>query len=257
MDRAKFYDALRSSTVLFGRRLKAGQVEGMEMLLDVWAEYYADDPLEWLAYNLGTAYRETGATMQPIVEWGGRSYFNRYDIQYNPHKARELGNVYPGDGFRYRGEGHVQNTGRRNARKASQELNAAFNLGIDLEKNPSKRGDQFISAHSLFMGNREGWWTGRGLGRYIDPPTKIDFVNARRVVNGTDKARLIAGYARAFLVALEAAGGRPTVDAPDIPDDPVIPAPPDVPEEELLPPPQPPQSGFFVALMQFLGRLFT
>lgn len=44
----------------------------------------------------------------------------------NPRKARELGNTEPGDGFKYRGGGILQTTGR-----------AAYRaLGVDFENNP-------------------------------------------------------------------------------------------------------------------------
>jgi putative chitinase len=48
----------------------------------------------------------------------------------NPRKSRELGNIQPGDGFRYRGNGVLQTTGRSNHRR----MGAA--CGIDFEGNP-------------------------------------------------------------------------------------------------------------------------
>ncbi|MGE5049439.1 MAG: peptidoglycan-binding protein [Deltaproteobacteria bacterium] len=48
----------------------------------------------------------------------------------NPRKARELGNTQPGDGFRYRGNGVLQTTGRGNHAR----LGAA--CGVDFEGNP-------------------------------------------------------------------------------------------------------------------------
>jgi hypothetical protein len=65
---------------------------------------------------------------------------------------------------------------------------------------------------SLFLGNKEGWWTGTDLADFIDGVDEADakdlreFVNARRLVNGTDKAEKIAGYALIFVRALKAAG---------------------------------------------------
>lgn len=40
-------------------------------------------------------------------------------------------------------------------------------------------------------------FTGVGLPRYIRG-SRCDYVNARRIVNGTDRASLIAGYAKEF-----------------------------------------------------------
>lgn len=48
----------------------------------------------------------------------------------NPHKANELGNTEPGDGFRYRGNGVLQTTGRDAHRRMGQKC------GLDFEGNP-------------------------------------------------------------------------------------------------------------------------
>lgn len=225
MDRKAFYDALRTGP-LYASGLSQGVVEGFENLLDVWEKHFPSDPLNWLAYNLATAYHETARTMQPITERGARSYFDKYDP--GTRLGTVLGNTVKGDGYRFRGEGHVQNTGRRNAAFATKRLNEVFGLGIDLVADPDKRGDPFISAMSLFLGNKEGWWTGKDLADYIDDVDEGDaedlreFVNARRIVNGTDKATTIGNYAIVFERALKAAGHAPIGKA-----DPMPPAPQD------------------------------
>lgn len=48
----------------------------------------------------------------------------------NPHKAHELENTEPGDGFRYRGNGILQTTGRGAHRRMGQKC------GLDFEGNP-------------------------------------------------------------------------------------------------------------------------
>lgn len=45
---------------------------------------------------------------------------------------------------------------------------------------------------------REGWFTGKRLGLYIVEAQPPDYVNARRVVNGTDHAQEIATMAAEF-----------------------------------------------------------
>ena len=208
MNRKAFYDALRSSG-LFPNGISTSQFQGMENLLNVWDKYFSRDSDFLLAYNLGTAFHETARTMQPIMERGPVSYFNKYEP--GTRIGNMLGNTVKGDGYRFRGEGHVQNTGRRNATVATKRINELFGLGIDLVKNPEKRGDPFISAISLFLGNKEGWWTGKDLLDYIDGVPESDaeelreFTNARRVVNGTDKAATIAAYALKFHKAITAA----------------------------------------------------
>ena len=208
MDRAKFYNKVRGT--LFRGSISAEQFAGMENLLDVWDQYYSDQRIDNLSYNLATTYHETARKMQPIYEYGPRSYFNKYDA--GTRLGRILGNTVKGDGYRFRGAGHVQNTGRRNAKVATERLNKAFNLGVDLVKNPDKRLDPFISAHSLFLGNLQGWWTGKGLDKYLDDDDRDefnDYMRARYVVNGTDKRSTIAGYAVRFENALREAGYKP------------------------------------------------
>lgn len=48
----------------------------------------------------------------------------------NPRKAKELGNTQPGDGYRYRGGGVLQTTGRANYRRMGQKC------GVDFEAHP-------------------------------------------------------------------------------------------------------------------------
>ncbi|MEO0496903.1 MAG: hypothetical protein AAF141_05965 [Pseudomonadota bacterium] len=203
IDRATYFDALRNDP--FNGSLSQAQVDGMNALLDVWEEHYANREgfvaLE-LDYNMGTAFHETAFTMQPIHERGDPSYFLRYDVMGNAQKAAELGNTAPGDGFKFRGAGHVQNTGRRNARFSSDRLNEEFGLKIDFEANPDLRLDPILSAHCLFLGNHEGWWTGVELRAAIQTESWKD---DRRVVNGTDKWQAIGNYAQAFRAARIAA----------------------------------------------------
>ncbi len=282
MDREKFYAALRKSgSGLFVSGLSQSQVNGLERLLDTWANYYAADPIEFLAYDLATSYHETGATMQPITENlnysadGLRRTFPKY---FTPDQAAAYarqpqrianrayanrngnGSEASGDGWRYRGDGDVQNTGRANAARATKELNALFNLNVDLVANPDMRGDPFISAHSLFLGNKEGWWTGKKLGDYIKPGVSVDYVGARRVVNGTDEDDKIAAYAKSFLVALNAAGPV-TVITPPVQSAPATPpVTPTVPVQPQTPTPATPtqdvQASFWSALVAIVISLF-
>lgn len=48
---------------------------------------------------------------------------------------------------------------------------------------------------------KEGWFTGRKLSDYISG-NKKDYVNARRIINGMDKAQKIANEAVIFERAL-------------------------------------------------------
>jgi predicted chitinase len=84
---------------------------------------------ELAAFLAQTAHETVG--FNTLKEIGGKEYFTKkYDISKNPNKAKELGNVKPGDGAKYYGRGYIHLTGRDNYRKAGQALN------IDLEHHP-------------------------------------------------------------------------------------------------------------------------
>lgn len=211
MDEQAFFRQLRAAK-LFATpqgavRISRSQVAGIERILALW-ESHGSGLRPQLAYCLATSYHETGGAMTAVHEKGGAAYFRKmYDIQgARPDKARELGNVHPGDGARYHGRGHVQLTGRRNYRVMGELF------GVDLEAEPALALDEDLSIRILFAGMLAGLYTGKELGDYVNG-RKQDFRNARRVVNGLDRADDIAGYARSFDAALAAASGSPALDA--------------------------------------------
>lgn len=82
-----------------------------------------------LAQFMAQCAHET-ANFSTLKEFGGKLDFKKYDIKHNPQKAKLLGNVHPGDGYRYFGRGFIQLTGRDNYRRAGEAL------GLPLEKHP-------------------------------------------------------------------------------------------------------------------------
>jgi hypothetical protein len=181
MDTEMFFSAVRTS--LFGGRLTTAQVKGMNALLAASAGLASDE----VAYILATAYHETARTMQPIAEYGkGRG--RKYGVP-----GRNGGQIPYGRGF-------VQTTWDVNYERTDRELG----LGGALVKNYDLLlTDMDIAAKAAVRGMVEGWYTGKKLADYF-ADGKCDFVGARRIINGTDKAQAIAGYARLFLVAMQA-----------------------------------------------------
>lgn len=178
------------------------------------------------AYVLATTFHETAHTMKPIYEKGAKAYFSKYEP--GTKIGKNLGNTTKGDGFLYRGRGFTQITGRANYLKAGNKLK------IDLIGNPDLALSPKIAAQILVAGMIEGWFTGKKLSNYITDG-KSDFTNARRIINGTDKAALIAGYAQQYDDLLVAAkyGVAPKRVAPLQPVDPV-PVVPDPPSKETI-----------------------
>ncbi len=195
MERSIFYDRVRAD--LFDYRLTQSQVEGMECILDALGK----QPLLHQAYELATVFHETARTMKPIMERGGRAYYMRlYDVTgQNPARARAHGNTMPGDGARYCGRGYVQLTWKTNYERAGKAI------GVDLIKNPDLAMKPDHAARIMVEGMEHGWFTGKKLSDYLADGRK-DYVGARRIINGTDKAQTIAGYAQKFEEALVAAG---------------------------------------------------
>ncbi|HEX8308716.1 MAG TPA: glycoside hydrolase family 19 protein [Allosphingosinicella sp.] len=197
INRDFFFAHVRAA--LFDGALKQSQVEGLAAILEHWESRAGAKDDRWLAYLLATAHHETDRTMKPIREYGGTAYFTRrYDpppAGKNPDVAKDLGNVRPGDGAKYCGRGFVQLTGRRNY------ADWAKRLGADLVDNPALAMDLDIATRILVEGSLLGTFTGKKLANYLHDDVS-DWRNARRVINGTDKADLIKGYALKYYAAI-------------------------------------------------------
>lgn len=89
----------------------------------------------------------------------------------------------------YYGRGYVQLTWRKNYARFSRML------GVDLVSDPDLANLPHISAAITVIGMTEGYFTGVNLSYYLDD-TEPDWVNARRTINGEDKAHEIAATAQ-------------------------------------------------------------
>ena len=181
-ERKLFFDEIRDT--LFSGSLSQSQVDGMNADLDAWERLsiVRDLDLRWLAYIMATDYHETAFTMQPIEEYGkGAGY--------------TYGEPDPETGECYYGRGKVQLTWADNYKMAGEKVH------VDLYWRPELALDMPIAVRVIFFGMYEGWFTGKKLEDYIYG-NNCDYVNARRIVNGTDRAETIAGYAEKFQSAL-------------------------------------------------------
>ncbi len=194
---AGFFDAMRQG--LLGPTLSATEVDGCNAILKAMD----GAPLSHTAYALATAFHETASTMQPIKEFGGPTYFTR---MYDPTGARPKmavanGNTCAGDGPKYCGRGYVQLTWKTNYARAGKEC------GVDLVAYPDHAMRPDIAAKIMRNGMDHGWFTGRKFSDYLPTKGRAErqhFSNARRIINGTDRASQIADHALKFQSALEA-----------------------------------------------------
>lgn len=146
------------------------------MILEYYNSQKDVQDLRSLAYILATSYWETWHNFLPIEEVG-KGKGRKYGL---PDKITKKV---------YYGRGHVQLTWKENYERFGRIL------GIDLVNNPELALDKLISIKIMFIGMSKGRFTGRDLDDYFNS-TKEDWFNARRIINGTDKAKEIATIAK-------------------------------------------------------------
>lgn len=181
IDRKKFFDSYRDA---FGA-LTQPQVDGIEQLL---AFMEADSTLIDLrhgAYELATVKRECGDEWHPVRE-------------YSRGRHMEYGNPDSVTGQTYYGRGYVQITWKANYAAMGKALS------LDLVNNPDLALVPANAYQIMSYGMRHGAFTGVGLSRYIHDAV-CDYTGARKIINGTDHAEMIAGYAVKIEAALRAA----------------------------------------------------
>lgn len=127
------------------------------------AEYGITTPKRQAAF-LAQIGHESGGLLYVRELWGPRPAQIRYEGR------KDLGNTVEGDGFRYRGRGLIQVTGRDNYRRCGDAL------GLPLEKYPEQLEIPENAARSA------GWyWKTHGCNEIADAG---DFRQLTRRING-------------------------------------------------------------------------
>lgn len=180
IDRKAFFVGIRQQP--FDGKLSADQVAGTSAVLDEWERRKLMD-LRWLSYILATTKWETASTMQPITERGSQTYLRSKSY-------------YP-----WIGRGYVQLTWQRNYLKMTQLLHNAGFKETNLIASPERALEPDVAAFIMFEGMLGGVFTGKKLSDYFNAG-KTDWLNARRIINGVDKAPTIAGIAKMFFTDL-------------------------------------------------------
>lgn len=168
------------------------------------SEYYSNEKRccnkYHIAYMLATAKLETGHTFDPVEEanwlsWSVRK--NYFEEMYDPilgknenrrKMARDNENTTQGDGEKYFGRGYVQLTWKKNYRKMQEKFK------VDLINKRENALNHELAIKIMIYGSEQGIFTGAKLSTFIND-SKKDYYNARRVINGTDEAAKIEGYA--------------------------------------------------------------
>jgi predicted chitinase len=203
IDRPFFFARVRQKP--FQGRLTQRQVDGLSAILDGWCARTGDDGAATgrreLAYVLATAFHETAATMQPVRETLARTdaeAIRRLDAAFASGRLGTVKAPYwrrDGDHKCWFGRGLVQLTHRRNYEIMSEVT------GVDLVSDPCRAMEMDVSVAILIEGMRRGSFTGHRLEDYFGSGRE-DWVGARKIINGRDRATLVAGHARDFARAL-------------------------------------------------------
>ena len=133
-----------------------------------------------IAYVLATTQWETNQSFKPVEE----AYWLGHAAQQNYLRTKRY---YP-----YYGRGYVQLTWKR-----KYELFSNL-TGHDLVQQPELASQHEIALFVLVHGFKVGSFTGRKLEEYVNG-SNVDFVKARRCINGTDKSYEIAELANRYL----------------------------------------------------------
>lgn len=163
--------AVKASKFAFGN-LNQEQINSILEITKAFATYGDGDGSK-LAYILATAWHES--KLKPIKEYRANQGTALYSTQNN----------YWHTG--YYGRGFVQLTWKDNYQKMANWL------GIDLVNKPELALKTEVAAKIIVYGMINGSFTGKKLSDYIGGSYN-DFYNARRIVNGLDKAQLINNY---------------------------------------------------------------
>ncbi len=163
-----------ATTILIGSAPDEAQQETIAEVARAWNEY-GDGDHRKLAYILATLKNENN--FRSVQERRCQSGTLCYQYQ---QKYWDTG---------YYGRGLPQLTWKGNYQKMSDVFGIDFVNNPDLVLNP-KHG-----ANILVYGMMNGSFSGKRLSNYIND-SGADYVGARWVVNGQDKATTIAGYAQ-------------------------------------------------------------
>ncbi|WP_052503404.1 glycoside hydrolase family 19 protein [Lacinutrix sp. Hel_I_90] len=176
---ATLFNTVKKATINAFGNLNSDQIDALSAITNAFITY-GDGDNSKLAYIIATAWHES--RFKPV-----RECFANTDAQARQCvKTKPYG--LPVNGKVYYGRGYVQLTWSYNYEKMANWL------GLDLVNNPDIALRRDVAAKIIVYGMYNGTFTTKKLSDYIGGNYN-DFYNARRIVNGLDKAQLINDYA--------------------------------------------------------------
>jgi len=158
---------------------------------------------EAIQYVLATVQHETNDTFRPVRE----AYWvrDKMDKKYGEDKGakrfenwakkeKNISKYWP-----YYGRGFVQITWEENYQKFSTILSSKYGAKIDLISMPELAMNEELSIFVLVYGMKHGIFTGKKIDDYFGKQGS-NFIDARRIINGTDKAKKIAILAQSVAI---------------------------------------------------------
>lgn len=177
-----FFDEYRKTLDKDGK-LTQKEVQDIDLFIDMTNHQRGFFNLELWAYVFATTFHETAHTFRCVIEAFNKSEdWRKENLRYYP----------------FVGRGYPQLTWEKNYEKFGKIL------GLDLVKHPELTLIPENSFKILIIGCRDGLFTGVSLADCVENGVP-NYKKMRKVINGTDKADLIAGYAEQFLKILKLA----------------------------------------------------
>ena len=134
------------------------------------SEFGIDQPARTAAFLAQLAHESAQFKFMEEI-WGPTTAQRRYEP---PDKlATTLGNTEPGDGFRFKGRGPIQVTGRANYRRFGDLL------GLDLVATPAQAASPEVAFRIAAL-----FWSKKGLNELADRVTPEAFREITRRING-------------------------------------------------------------------------
>jgi putative chitinase len=132
-------------------------------LTQMMANYQITTPIRQAAF-LAQIGHESGSFQFLTELWGPTEWQERYEGN------QSLGNIYPGDGFRFRGRGLIQITGRDNYETCADALS------LNCVEDPDLLSQPLYAAQSSAW-----WWSRHGCNELAD---QGQFDRITRTING-------------------------------------------------------------------------